>query len=42
MSAVVLREGVVFDNALPFVLIGGMNVIEGREVMLRVAEQLPM
>lgn len=39
MSAVVLREGVVFDNALPFVLIGGMNVIEGREVMLRVAEQ---
>lgn len=28
-----------FGNDLPFVLIGGMNVIEGRDIVLEVAEQ---
>lgn len=40
MGAVELRPGVRFDNAAPFVLIGGMTVIEGRDMLLRVAEQL--
>jgi 2-dehydro-3-deoxyphosphooctonate aldolase (KDO 8-P synthase) len=35
-----LGRGVVFGNALPLVLICGMNVIEGRESLLRVAEHV--
>ena len=38
MSArVALRNGVEFANDLPFVLIGGMNVIEGEDIVLEVA-----
>jgi len=32
-----LENGVTFGNDLPFVLIGGMNVIEGEEIALEVA-----
>ena len=35
--AVRLDDRISFDNAAPFVLIGGMNVIEGRDVLLEVA-----
>ncbi|HZU65200.1 MAG TPA: 3-deoxy-8-phosphooctulonate synthase [Novosphingobium sp.] len=38
MSAVALAPGLTFGNDRPFVLIGGMNVIEGRDSLLRVAE----
>ena len=34
----VVAAGVTFDNDRPLALIGGMNVIEGREVLMRVAE----
>jgi len=34
---VVLKNGVTFANDLPFVLIGGMNVIEDRHIVLEVA-----
>lgn len=38
MSATVtLPNGVTFGNHLPFVLIGGMNVIEGEEIVMEVA-----
>ena len=37
--SVSLANGISFANDRPFVLIGGMNVIEGREVLLEVAEQ---
>lgn len=38
MSArITLQNGVTFANDLPFVLIGGMNVIEGEEIVLDVA-----
>ncbi len=33
-----LATGITFANDRPFVLIGGMNVIEGRDVLLEVAE----
>jgi len=33
-----LVDGLSFDNGAPLVLIGGMNVIEGRDMLLRVAE----
>jgi len=35
--SVALENGVTFANDLPFVLIGGMNVIEGEEIALQVA-----
>jgi 2-dehydro-3-deoxyphosphooctonate aldolase (KDO 8-P synthase) len=38
VGVVALREGVTFANDRPFVLIGGMNVIEDRDTLLRVAE----
>jgi 2-dehydro-3-deoxyphosphooctonate aldolase (KDO 8-P synthase) len=38
LSSIRLRDGIIFDNQRPMVLIGGMNVIEGRDVLLRVAE----
>ena len=36
---VTISPAVRFGNDLPFVLIGGMNVIEGRNIVLEVAEQ---
>jgi hypothetical protein len=33
-----LNESIVFANDRPFVLIGGMNVIEDRDQLLRVAD----
>jgi len=36
-ARVALRNGVEFANDLPFVLIGGMNVIEGEDIVLEVA-----
>ena len=35
---VLLPNGIAFANDAPFVLIGGMNVIEGRDVIMRVAD----
>ena len=35
--AVRLDDRIAFDNAAPFVLVGGMNVIEDRDVLLEVA-----
>jgi 2-dehydro-3-deoxyphosphooctonate aldolase (KDO 8-P synthase) len=32
-----LHESIAFANDLPFVLIGGMNVIEGRDIVMEVA-----
>ena len=32
-----LKNGVAFANDLPFVLIGGMNVIEGEAIVMEVA-----
>lgn len=37
--SVSLATGITFGNDRPFVLIGGMNVIEGRGVLLEVAER---
>ena len=37
-ASVTLRNGISFANELPFVLIGGMNVIEDEETLMRVAE----
>lgn len=37
-SSVILRDGITFANDAPFVLIGGMNVLEGHEIALTVAE----
>ena len=36
-DSVTVNENVRFGNALPFVLIGGMNVIEGEDVVMAVA-----
>jgi 2-dehydro-3-deoxyphosphooctonate aldolase (KDO 8-P synthase) len=36
-NKVVLQNGVTFANDLPFVLIGGMNVIEGEDIAMEVA-----
>lgn len=33
-----LNETIIFSNDRPFTLIGGMNVIEGRDTLMRVAE----
>jgi len=35
---VTLNETIAFANDRPFVLIGGMNVIEGRDIVMKVAE----
>lgn len=35
--AISLANGVTFANDRPFVLVGGMNVIEGRDILLEVA-----
>lgn len=35
---VTLGNGLAFDNAAPLVVVGGMNVIEGRESLMRVAD----
>ena len=39
IESVDVGDRVSFANDRPFVLIGGMNVIEGEEIVLRVAEQ---
>jgi 2-dehydro-3-deoxyphosphooctonate aldolase (KDO 8-P synthase) len=39
ISSVIIDGGIEFSNSAPFVLIGGMNVIEGEEIALRVAER---
>ena len=36
-STVTLPNGIIFGNDLPFVLIGGMNVIEGEDIVMEVA-----
>ena len=36
-TTVSLPDGIIFGNDLPFVLIGGMNVIEGEEIVMEVA-----
>lgn len=36
-AAINLANGITFANDRPFVLVGGMNVIEGREILLDVA-----
>lgn len=38
-TAVQLENGITFANELPFVLIGGMNVIEGEDIVMSVAER---
>lgn len=38
-STVAINRGVEFGNERPFVLIGGMNVIEDEDIVFRVAEQ---
>ena len=38
VSVVSLPSGISFSNDRPFVLIGGMNVIESEELLLAVAE----
>jgi 2-dehydro-3-deoxyphosphooctonate aldolase (KDO 8-P synthase) len=39
ISTVTLPSGIEFRNDRPFVLIGGMNVIEDEDILLRVAER---
>ena len=34
-----LNESVVFGNDLPFVLVGGMNVLESHQLAMEVAEE---
>jgi 2-dehydro-3-deoxyphosphooctonate aldolase (KDO 8-P synthase) len=36
-DSVTLANGISFGNTLPFVLIGGMNVIEGEDIVMEVA-----
>lgn len=36
--SITLKNGVTFANDAPFVLIGGMNVIEGQDIVMHVAE----
>ena len=38
IASVTVGDGIRFANDSPFVLIGGMNVIEGEDIVLRVAE----
>lgn len=37
-QSITLKNGVTFANGKPFVLIGGINVIESRDIVLEVAE----
>jgi 2-dehydro-3-deoxyphosphooctonate aldolase (KDO 8-P synthase) len=39
IDSVTLEGGVRFANDAPFVLVGGMNVIEGEEIVFKVAER---
>jgi 2-dehydro-3-deoxyphosphooctonate aldolase (KDO 8-P synthase) len=38
-NTVTLETGITFGNDRPFVLIGGMNVIEGEDIVMEVAEK---
>lgn len=38
-NTVTLENGITFGNDRPFVLIGGMNVIEGEDIVMEVAEK---
>ena len=38
-NTVTLENGIIFGNDRPFVLIGGMNVIEGEDIVMEVAEK---
>jgi 2-dehydro-3-deoxyphosphooctonate aldolase (KDO 8-P synthase) len=38
-DTVTLENGITFGNDRPFVLIGGMNVIEGEDIVMEVAEK---
>ena len=38
-DTVTVKSGISFANSLPFVLIGGMNVIESRDMAIEVAEK---
>ena len=38
LSTISLSTGIDIGNHLPFVLIGGMNVLESRDLTLRTAE----
>ena len=38
-NTVTLENGITFGNDGPFVLIGGMNVIEGEDIVMEVAEK---
>ena len=40
ISSVTLADGLIFANNRPLTLIGGMNVIEDRDTLLRVAEHM--
>ena len=40
ISSVTLAGGLTFANDRPLTLIGGMNVIEDRDTLLRVAEHM--
>ncbi|MFM2237024.1 MAG: hypothetical protein RL209_1058, partial [Pseudomonadota bacterium] len=40
ISSVSLANGLTFANDQPLMLIGGMNVIEDRDTLLRVAEHM--
>ena len=42
ISSVSLANGLTFANDQPLMLIGGMNVIEDRDTLLRVAEHMPV
>jgi len=39
IQVIEVANGVTFSNNLPFVLIGGMNVIEDRDIVMEVAER---
>ena len=39
MTTVTLNDSIAVDNSRPFVLFGGINVLESRELALRSAEQ---
>lgn len=38
-TKVVIEDGVAFGNDLPFVLIGGLNVLESEDIVMEVAER---
>lgn len=39
LQSIVLPNGITFANHAPFVLIGGMNVIEGSDIAMKVAQR---